>query len=128
MSLQRRRERFTIIMMFKILHNLAPNDMNITFHTSERRGICAAIPTMTRGATSKAQSRYDESFAVVGPKLWNCIPAETSLKTELPGFKTSLGHFLELIPDKPPTAGYTSVNDNSIPSYTLAVRGQHPWR
>lgn len=122
MSLQRRRERYTIVMMFKILQNLVPNDLNITFQHSERRGIRATIPAMVRDSTAKAQSKYDESFAVLGPKLWNCIPAETTKKEGLASFKTSLGKFLEQLPDCPPTSGYTSVNNNSILAYAVCGR------
>ena len=122
MSLQRRRERYTIIMMYKILHNLVPNDLHITFQRSDRRGIRAALPAMIRGSTLKAQTSYDESFAVLAPKLWNCIPADTTLKDSLASFKTSLGKFLEQIPDCPPVAGYSTVNNNSILSYAVCGR------
>ena len=120
-SLQRRRERYVIITMFKILNRLMPNDLKITFSCNERRGIRAQVPSLTKGATAKAQRMFDESFAVLGPRLWNCIPAETTRITKLSSFKTSLGRFLDQLPDRPPTLGYPSNNDNSILSY--AVRG-----
>ena len=122
MSLQRRRERYTIVMMYKILQNKVPNDLHITFQRSDRRGIRATLPAMIRGSTLKAQSSYDDSFAVMGPKLWNCIPADTTLKDSLTSFKTSLGKFLEQIPDCPPVAGYTTANNNSILSYAVCGR------
>ena len=122
MSLQRRRECYIIITMFKILNNQMPNDLNITFCNSERRGICAVVPPLTKGASVKAQTKFDNFFTVMGPKLWNCIPAETTRITKLASFKTSLGKFLKAIPDTPPTTGYTSVNNNSILDYV--VRGQ----
>ena len=122
MSLQRRRERYVIITIFKILHDLMPNDLNISFSHSERRGIRAVVPPLSKAGTLKAQTRYDQSFAVLGPKLWNCIPPETTRIMKLTSFKTSLGKFLQQLPDTPPTPGYTSVNNNSILSY--AVRGQ----
>ena len=78
MSLQRRRERYQIIHMNKVLHNISPNDLNIKFHYCDRRGIQAAVPPLHRGASSKAQQQYDASFAVMGPKLWNTIPKSTT--------------------------------------------------
>ena len=42
-SLQRRRERYSIISMFKIIQGLMPNDLKITFSSIERRGIRAHI-------------------------------------------------------------------------------------
>ena len=120
-SLQRRRERYIIITMYKILNQLMPNDLKVNFTSSDRRGIRAQVPSLTKGATAKAQRMFDESFAVLGPRLWNCIPAETTRISKLSSFKTSLGRFLEQLPDRPPTPGYPSINDNSILSY--AVRG-----
>ena len=120
-SLQRRRERYIIITMYKILNKLMPNDLKVNFTSSDRRGIRAQVPSLTKGATAKAQRMFDESFAVLGPRLWNCIPAETTRISKLSSFKTSLGRFLEQLPDRPPTPGYPSINDNSILSY--AVRG-----
>ena len=105
-----------------MLNNLMPNDLEITFSDQGRRGICATIPTLNRAATNKSQHMYDESFAVVGPRLWNCIPAETTRKTKLSTFKTALGSFLKQIPDTPPTPGYTSINNNSILSYAVSGR------
>ena len=43
-SLQRRRERYIIIHMWKVLHGLSPNDLNITFGESGRLGIKAKLP------------------------------------------------------------------------------------
>ena len=121
-SLQRRRERYLIICIFKMLNNLMPNDLEITFSDQGRRGIRAAVPALKKSATNKAQRMYDESFAVMGPRLWNCIPAETTRKTKLSTFKTSLGSFLMKIPDTPPTPGYSSINNNSILSYAVSGR------
>ena len=121
MSLQRRRERYIIITMFKILHDLMPNDLNIVFTHSDRRGTRAQVPPLSKSAATKAQTKYDQSFAVIGPRLWNCIPAETTKINKLASFKTSLGRYLKQIPDTPPTPGYPSSNHNSILDY--AVRG-----
>jgi len=45
MSLQRRRERYDIIYMWKILNGLVPNDLHITFHFNPRHGIRAVVPS-----------------------------------------------------------------------------------
>ena len=122
MSLQRRRERYIIILMFKLLNNMMPNDLYVKFTHSDRRGIRAIVPPLTKTASAKAQSKYDESFAVLGPKLWNCIPSDTTKITKLVTFKTSLGKYLKQIPDQPPTLGYTAVNNNSLLQHS--VRGR----
>ena len=114
MSLQRRRERYTIIHVFKVLQNLSPNDTNIKFTYSDRRGIQATIPPLHRQASIRAQQKYDSSFSILGPKLWNLLPKSTTLQPTLVSFKSSLQKFLDTIPDKPPTRGYVTANSNSL--------------
>ena len=121
MSLQRRRERYIIIHIYKVLHNISPNDTNIKFIYSDRRGIQAVIPPLHRQASSRAQQKYDSSFSVLGPKLWNLLPKSTTLQTTLASFKSSLQKFLDDTPDKPPVRGYTTANHNSL----LHWRGQN---
>ena len=64
MSLQRRRERYSIIHCWKILHGLAPG--SIKFNPLSPRGIRAVYPDR---ATSTARSRtiFENSFAVKAP-------------------------------------------------------------
>ena len=38
MSLQRRRERYIIVLVWKILHQRVPNEIGMKFSTNERRG------------------------------------------------------------------------------------------
>ncbi|KAL5264266.1 hypothetical protein ACHWQZ_G005385 [Mnemiopsis leidyi] len=74
MSLQRRRERYIILMMWKILHNVVPNSCDIQFKTTSRHGAVAVIPPLSRASSIHNQSLYDRSFTVMGPKLWNKVP------------------------------------------------------
>ena len=110
MSLQRRRERYTILHLYKILNNTAPNDLNITFTTNERRGILASVPTLSRIATKKFQTLYDSSFAVFAPRLWNCLPKSIRHAESFTKFKAALTRHLLSIPDEPPISGVTSRN------------------
>ena len=68
-------------------------------------------------ASVKAQSLYDNSFAVKGPKLWNILPRYVKEQTTLQGFKTSLNKFLDGIIDQPPIFGYITPNNNSLLSW-----------
>ena len=114
MSLQRRRERFIIIQMWKILHSLCPNDVNIEFTAPYRRGIQAKVPPMNRSSTTRNQTRYDCSFCVIGPRLWNVLPAHITLIAQKSSFQTLLTDFLMDFPDEPPVQGYIGSNGNSI--------------
>ena len=115
MSLQRRRERYIIIHMWKILNQLTPNDIGIRFTPPKfRKGIHANVPELCKGSLQRNQSLYDSSFAVIGPRLWNSIPSNLTSLVTLPEFKHQLTAFLLTIPDKPPVHGYSCVNGNSI--------------
>ena len=116
MSLQRRRERYIIIQMWKILHKLCPNDVNVQFSAPTRLGIKAIVPSLSKSkiSTLHNQSLYDSSFAVTGPMLWNCLPSNLPKIADLAGFKHNLTTFLLTFPDNPPTGDYVVVNNNSL--------------
>ena len=114
MSLQRRRERYIILHMWKVFNGVTSNDLNIQFVSRPRFGNLATIPPANRSASIAHQSLYDCSFAVMGPKLWNAMPYHLNVISNLEHFKNQLTSFLLAIPDKPPIRGYTSPNSNSL--------------
>ena len=118
MSLQRRRERYTILMMWKILHNVVPNCCKIEFIDTSRHGTKAVIPSLSKCSSPRNQTLYDGSFAVRGPKLWDKVPAAIKAEKTFDGFKVSLSKFLALIPDHPPVSGYTCSWSNSLVDFT----------
>ena len=120
MSLQRRRERYTIIMMWKILNNVAPNCCGIKFTETSRHGTRAIIPSLSRSSSLSNQTLYDSSFAVRGPTLWNTVPENIRAAVSFDSFKVSLSEFLALIPDNPPITGYSCSWSNSVVDYTPA--------
>ena len=61
MSLQRRRERYLIIHMWKVLHCKCPNDIGIQFSVT------------LKSSSQCNQALHDNSFEVTGPRLWNVI-------------------------------------------------------
>ena len=123
MSLQRRRERYAILHMWKILNNKTSNDLSITFDMNIRFGTVAKIPPLNVQSSMKSKSLFDSSFSVLGPSLWNRVPKHVRNITSLSNFKSKLDVFLMTIPDKPPVSGYVTQNNNSLlewcPSYVL---------
>ena len=117
MSLQRRRERYSIIYMWKIKNEIVPNNLDVEFSDNKRLGPRAVVPKLSRYSHAKAQSLYDNSFAVKGPKLWNILPKYVKEHNTLQAFKISLNKFLDDITDQPPIFGYTTPNNNSILSW-----------
>ena len=113
MSLQRRRERYIIIHLWKILTSKAPNDLQVKFYMNQRSAIRATIPEMPTHRQNI--SVFDKSFSVLGPKLWNILPKDcTLIMDSLEKFKQRLGVFLSEFPDLPPSNGYFSPNSNSL--------------
>ena len=110
MSLQRRRERYAILQVFKILKGLTPNDLSLEFYQTKRRGLCCKIPPMSKTCSPRIQRMYDDSFRVVGAKLWNRIPSTIRSKPTLSSFKSSLTKYLMSLRDCPPVSGITSAN------------------
>jgi len=71
MSLQRRKECFIIIWMFKCRANEVPTGLGIEFNSPGRLGMQAVVPSLSRGGCGRIQAQYEESFAVSGTRLRN---------------------------------------------------------
>ena len=82
-SSQRRRERYIIIHVWKILNGLSPNDLGLSFSDSKRLGIKANIPSLPRNCKDSAKTLYDSPFVVTGPRLWNSIPESVKCHTQI---------------------------------------------
>ena len=114
LSLQRRRERYSIIQVWKIKNGFAPNSVGMEFYESSRLGIRAKIPRFNYKAQVSISTAYDDSFGVKGARLWNILPMHVNSQSTLEAFKISLGKFLLKFPDRPPVVGYTPSNSNSL--------------
>ena len=97
MSLQRRRERYILLHMWKILQGCVSNDLRISFVERPRTGFKAVVPPLRSGATVYHQSVYDKSLAVMGPRLWNCLPSHLNRIAAFQPFKQKLTSLLLLI-------------------------------
>ena len=115
-SLQRRRERYILICMWKILYGRMPNP-NISFRAPSRLGIQAVVPSLglNISGSGACQTKFDESFSVVGPRLWNALPSSLTTIVSDTKFKNDLTGLLYELDDMPPVYGYTRAHDNSLP-------------
>ena len=120
LSLQRRRERYAIFHMWKILYKKAPNDVGLEFIQREDH-VKAVVRPLPRCST-RLQSLYEISFPVLGAKLWNLIPKHSTVSDSFDVFKKSIDSFLEFIPDRPPILGYNAPNNNSLVAIVSRVR------
>ena len=119
-SLERRRDRYFIVYIWKIVNKLVPNieDSNegITVFNNVRRGKLCAIPPVNYNAPMYIQTIKENSFMIHGPRLFNAIPKDLREYTGEPeGFKSKLDTFLATVPDKPALPHYAqSATGNSL--------------
>ena len=92
MRLQRQRERYLLLHMWKILHGSIINDLKINFTSRPWTGIKAVFPSM--GVAAYYQSLSDNSLAAISPRLWNCLPGYINMMKEIESFKIQLTSLL----------------------------------
>ena len=126
-SVQRRRERYIIMYVFKILHGIVPN-CGISFHENPRTGIRAIVPKLKPGLSSHLKNLKCNSFNHVAPMLYNILPVDMrrmyTTNDPLVTFKFDLDTMLSTIPDEPTVSGLTrNAKTNSLlhqmPSYIV---------
>ena len=80
MFLQRRREGFTILHMWKILHGVTSNDVKVNFQPKSRTGIKAVVPSLTANCMKIEESSdpLRQLFCSLRPKALEFfhIPAQ----------------------------------------------------
>ena len=116
-SLQRRREGYQVIHMWKIFKEIIPNDLHLEFYNSRSHGIKCRRPKLNL-KNQRISTLRNNYFTSVGPALFNAIPSSITSSKSLSIFKTKLDKFLYLIPDTPPLPNYVSQNHNSILEWT----------
>ena len=116
-SLQKRRERFILLHMWKILHGQTSNDPSVQLVSRPRLGTLAIILSKSRTSSAANQTLFDNSFAVQGPKLWNAMTQNLNNIQNLEHFKDQLTKFLLSFPDMPPIRGCSPPNSNSLLSW-----------
>ena len=125
-SLERRRERYMILFLYKIMIKEYPNPGFILprLDVADRNGIVVE-PKINLRAPAWVATVRGASFFVKGPKLWNIIPLELRqpefVNNPTPklvnNFKSALDRYLETVPDQPSVNGlarYRPALTNSI--------------
>ena len=114
LSLQRRRERYSIIHVWKMLNNQAPNDIHLQSYPRDRQGLKIRLPQINSKTQASVTTDFFNSFKVKASRLWNLLPKSVNTITTLEEFKVKLGSFMDSYPDTPPVSGYTTTNRNSL--------------
>ena len=105
-SLERRRDRYTIIYVWKIIQGLVPNllgkDKIEHISSNSRIGRCCLLPKLNHKAPRYVQTLRENSFCVHGPKLFNALDPELRNFDGTPeAFKRKLDYFLATVDDVP---------------------------
>ena len=74
LSLQRRRERYCIIHVWKMLNELAPNGIKLVFYTHGCLGIKIGLPPVNYKAQASVKTEYENSFRIKTSRLWHLLP------------------------------------------------------
>ena len=116
-SLQRRRERYTVIYVWKIVEGLCPNLPKNPIITLDhvRKGRLCKIPPVNTKSPLRIQTIKENTLAIRGPRLFNSIPKYLREKSgvKVESFKRALDKYLATLSDEPPVPGYYT-RDNSI--------------
>ena len=115
-SLQRRRERYLIIYLFKIVNGFVPNP-GMSFIFNDRTKLMAVTEKLPTKTPAWVQKLHRGSFFTQAAQLYNILPKDLR---ELPDvgpsqkiikkFKTKLDNFLQMIPDQPGITGIVESN------------------
>ena len=110
-SLERRRDRYFIFYIWKIVNGLVPNieceGEGISTTHSLRRGTLCNIPPINTRCRASVQTMKECSIVVHGCRLFNAVPRELrEFRGSSETFKRKLDTFLSSVPDKPALVNY----------------------
>ena len=80
--------------MWKLLNQIKNDDVKTKCVYRPRFGNLAKIPVINRHSSTIHWYTYESYFAVMGPKLWNCIPYHLNIIEYKESFKSQLTKFL----------------------------------
>lgn len=101
-SQERRRERYTIILIWKISMGLV-GGYNLSISDHGRRGKLCDVKEIPRSAPVQVRNAVEASLKVKGVKLFNILPKEIRnfSSEKVDAFKHKLDNYLSTIPDEP---------------------------
>ena len=126
-SLQRRRDRYILFYVWKILEGITPsiiddngNELLKNEH-SLRRGRLCSVPGVSRKCSSSIQTIKRSCFSVYGANLFNVLPKSirSISNCDFAKFKNAVDLLLSDVPDEPHLNGYSRYRTGGSPSNAL---------
>ena len=113
-SLERRRERYIVIYIWRILERQVPDFTAGKIYSTNiggRLGRRCSSSTVRSNAPSDIKNIRYASLSIRGPQLFNTLPPELRNITDcsVEKFKGELDRFLSNVPDEPQIPGYTAM-------------------
>ena len=126
-SLQRRRERYILIYIFKIVNGFVPNMTGvnkITTHRHIRRGLLCNIVPINNRCLSSLRTIKESSFIIQASRLFNEMPLNLREFTgSVDSFKHALDKWLHTVKDQPSLPHYhQQAAGNSVLEQLAQVR------
>ena len=120
-SLQRRRERYICIYVWKIIEAHVPN-FGIEVSWNNRTGRNCRVPQINPSARGKVKTIRFSSMGVNGPRIFNRLPKSIKNMSgcSVTSFKNALDRHLAEIPDEPRIPGlikFCARGGNSLLDY-----------
>ena len=109
-SLERRRERYLILYLWKMMEGLVPVCVDLKRRNRGRNGRSIKLPLLSRTASARVRSLRESSFFIQSVKLFNALPRgiRDLSGCSIEKFKRQLNKFLLELPDAPLIPGYTA--------------------
>ena len=114
-SAERRRDRYLLNYIFKVIHGRVPNP-GLSYKWSLRRGKVLTTPSVQSSKPSRAATLLHHSFTRRAPRLFNALPKSLrSIPDDTPvdTIKRGIDKLLKEIPDEPRIPGYYSSNSSA---------------
>ena len=125
-SLQRRRERYRILYVWKIIEGLVPNlsvstTSSIQVKWNIRVGRQCVYPRVANQTNNRLKKLHDGLLSKHGSLLFNCLPKNIRNMSgcSVVSFKRELDNYLQTIPDEPLIPGYGRGNRTLYGSNSL---------
>jgi ribonuclease P/MRP protein subunit RPP40 len=114
-SAERRRDRYLIVYVFKIIFRKVPNP-GLSYKWSLRRGKVLTIPAVLSSKPSRASTLMHHSFTRRAPRLFNALPKvirNLPDDTPMDSVKNNIDKYLREITDEPRLPGYYPCNSSA---------------